>query len=81
MCNSLLYRFSAAQFVLWDLHLYLDTHPADLQTLALYKKYQTKYQMLKNEYEENYGPLSPFDGQGVEWFKNPWPWDVKECCN
>lgn len=79
MNNNLLYKLSAAQFAKWELHLYLDTHPADLQALALFKKYEAKCDLLKKEYEEKYGGLTADSAQGVEWFKNPWPWDTEEC--
>ena len=72
-------KLSAAEFAMWELHLYLDTHPTDLQTLALYNKYQSKCELLRSEYEEKYGALFASDAQGVEWFKSPWPWDTEEC--
>jgi len=71
--------FLAVKFALWDLHLYLDTHPGDLGALALCKKYDAKYQLLKQEYEEEYGLLSASDAQGVSWLKNPWPWEKEGC--
>ena len=30
-------------------------------------------------YEEKFGPLTPENGQGVEWVKNPWPWEKEWC--
>ena len=77
--ETLLKRLSAAQFTQWELHLYLDTHPSDLQALALFKKCEAKYRMLRNEFEEQYGPLSQFDAVGAEWLKDPWPWDIEGC--
>ena len=76
--ESLLRQLSAVQFSLWELHLYLDTHSNDMEALALHEKYEVKYKKLKNEYEECYGPLSPVKGEGIEWLKNPWPWDITE---
>ncbi len=70
-------QLCAADFALWELHLYLDTHPEDLQMLALYKKYEAKAIVLRREYEEKFGPLTTQSGQGVEWLKNPWPWDLE----
>ncbi|MBQ2775146.1 MAG: spore coat protein CotJB [Clostridia bacterium] len=75
----LLKKLSAAQFTQWELHLYLDTHPSDLQALALFKKCEAKYRMLREEFEEKYGPLSHLDSVGAEWLKNPWPWDIEGC--
>ena len=72
-------KLQAAQFALWELHLYLDTHPEDLESIAAYKRYAAKYAMMKNEYEEQYGPISALAAPGVAWLKNPWPWDSEVC--
>ena len=48
--------------------------------LAMHEKYTLKHRQLKKEYEENYGPLSPKSGEGIEWLKNPWPWDIGGDC-
>lgn len=74
----LLRKLSTVQFALWELHLYLNTHPTDLEALALHEKYEVRCAALKQEYEEKYGPLSPSTGEGISWLQNPWPWDVKE---
>ena len=75
----LLKKLSAAQFTLWELHLYLDTHPADLQALALHKKCESRYRMLREEFENKYGALTAAGANGAEWLKNPWPWDLEGC--
>ena len=77
--SNLLKKLAASKFAMVDLHLYLDTHPSDLQALALYKKYESKYILLRREYEEKYGELNWLASQGVEWFKTPWPWDQEAC--
>lgn len=45
--ETMLRRLSAAQFTQWELHLYLDTHPSDLQALALFKKCDARYRAIK----------------------------------
>ena len=75
--EKLLRNLSSVQFALWELHLYLDTHPNDLEAIALHEKYEVKYMKLKKDYEEKFGPLTPTVGEGVDWLKNPWPWDEK----
>ena len=40
--EMLLRKLSTAQFALWELHLYLNTHPTDLEALALHEKYEIK---------------------------------------
>ncbi|MBQ6419706.1 MAG: spore coat protein CotJB [Clostridia bacterium] len=73
--NKQLQALSAVQFALWELHLYLDTHPDDLQALSLHEKYEVKFAKLRAAYEEDYGPLTPVAGEGISWLKDPWPWD------
>ena len=70
--ETMLRRLSAAQFTQWELHLYLDTHPSDLQALA-------RYRALRSEYESQFGSLTALDATGAEWLKDPWPWDTEEC--
>ena len=67
----------ALDFAAHDLSLYLDTHPNDLEAIAMHEKYERKFALQKKEYEEKYGPLSPVIGEGVNWLKNPWPWDAE----
>lgn len=75
--EKLLRNLSSIQFALWELHLYLDTHPNDLEAVSLHEKYEMKFMNAKREYEERFGPLTPTVGEGVDWLTNPWPWDIK----
>ncbi len=74
--EKLLRKLSSVQFALWELHLYLNTHPNDMSALAMHEKYELQLRKIRAEYEENYGPLTPKRGEGIEWLKNPWPWDT-----
>lgn len=78
--NSLKHRIMAIRFSIWDLHLYLDTHPCDETAIKLLKKYKERYKELLKEYECKYGALSATDASGKEWFKAPWPWDNRGDC-
>ncbi len=73
--ERLLRSLSSTQFALWELHLYLDTHPTDMSAAAKHAEYQKKLDMLIKEFESEFGPLMPSSGEGVEWLKNPWPWE------
>ena len=77
--NSFIYHFMAVRFAMWDLHLYLDTHPGDLAAVGLYNKQYKKYMLLREEYESVCGKLSARNAQGVEWLKDPWPWEKGWC--
>ena len=41
--EKLLRSLSSVQFALWELHLYLNTHPNDLSALAMHEKYDMKF--------------------------------------
>lgn len=77
--ERLLRSLSAVQFALWELHLYLDTHPTDMNAAAMNEKYKVEAIRLKKEFEDTFGPLSPMTNSGVEWLKNPWPWEREGC--
>lgn len=76
--NCLKTRFMAIRFSIWDLHLYLDTHPDDAQAKRLLEQYEAQYAQIKEEYESQFGPITPGDnGVGSAWLKDPWPWDYE----
>ncbi len=77
--EAMLKKLSAVQFAVWEIHLYLDTHPWDLAMLEKHHKMCQKYAVLKNEYEEKFCGLTPKSATGVEWLKGPWPWEIEEC--
>lgn len=78
MTDNLSLNLTAVQFSILDLRLYLDTHPEDLGAVKLYSVLEEKYCTLKEEYENKYGPLYNNSGApGVQWLKNPWPWDYE----
>lgn len=80
--NKALMKLSAVQFTLLELHMYLDTHPYDKQAQEKHDKNMRLYEQLKAAFVEKYGPLKPSDGNGAEWLRDPWPWDIqKECDN
>ena len=72
-------RISAYQFALYDLALYLDSHPCDEKALQLREIYKTRLCQLINEYEQHYGKyvtkMDDVQESWTEWVKDPWPWD------
>lgn len=74
--EKLLRRLSALQFAMWEMHVYLDTHPGCPEEFALYKEYREKFEAVRKEYEDQFGPLTLSGNNSDEWLQNPWPWDV-----
>lgn len=69
----------AEEFAAWDMHLYLDTHPGDLKMVEKYNMHKMKCAVMRHDFEEKYYYLTARDAQGVQWFREPWPWDNEEC--
>lgn len=71
---ELLREIQAHDFKLYDLQLYLDTHPFDEEALCMYQNLVNDTDDLKAEYEEKYGPLTANAAAGDcewKWIKNP----------
>ena len=74
----LLNKISKTGFVLGELHLFLNTHPTDIQALKHYEFYQQKHENFVKEYERIYGPLTPKLTSSCDkwnWIDGPWPWE------
>ena len=73
-------RIGAYKFALYDLCLYLDTHPNDEQAMQLRQVYETRLGQLIDEYEQHYGAyvstMADVQDSWTEWVNGPWPWDV-----
>ncbi len=69
-------------FAAYDLQLFLDTHPTNRDAIRMYKATVEKAKKAKADFEERFGPLSPFstncDDEHWHWIDNPWPWDACE---
>ena len=61
-------------FTLWELRLYLNTHPDDQRALALFQK------LCRHADEGNYACafLDDCDGHW-HWLDDPWPWEHQDC--
>ncbi len=78
-CNELRERIRAYQFTLYDLELFMNTHPNDRQAHQLRAIYRDKLCKLIDAYEQHYGTLvmtkADVEGSWNEWICDPWPWD------
>jgi spore coat protein JB len=74
--DELLLQLTALDFMLVDLHLYLDTHPNDKEALAKYNAIIAKADTLRNSYQQKYGPLYAYRSPSRypwEWTDGSWP--------
>ena len=76
----LMKKLSSYQFTVYDLKLYLDTHPYDFETVKKLSEYNDEAEKLRKIYEEKYGPLKAADNSANrwKWIKAPWPWENEE---
>lgn len=86
--SELLFQITELGFALYDLILFLDTHPEDRNANALYEKYLQEYKEVRNKFVCLHGPLTAFDrnigslckeGQADRpvwsWAEGPMPWE------
>ena len=79
--EKLLLEVQKYSFAMWDLNLYLNTHPTDRNVMKLYDKYREAYKEASARYENKYGSLTVGETNTSEgywaWNKSPWPWEVE----
>lgn len=76
--TELLKKMQSYRFAAYDMLLYLDTHPKDKKAFEMFRNLVEKTRKLKNEYEKEYGPLTPFAAAKCDefmWLESPWPWE------
>lgn len=73
--EKLLKRVASLNFAMFELRLFLDTHPNNPEAQEMMKSYRKKYEATKAEYEKQFGPLTLTGYNSDEWLKDPWPWD------
>ena len=60
-------HISAVQFAMWELHLYLDSHPYCKEAAKKFAAYREEYDKLTAEYEKAYGPLNETSRSTSRW--------------
>lgn len=75
---ALMRKIMEYDFYIYDLNLYLDTHPDDCNALQEYQQMSAKHDELTNEYVQNYGPINARQVTSDNywtWIESPWPWE------
>ena len=72
-------RIGAYRFAVWEMMLYLATHPDCTAALEKLREFQAITGRLVEEYEQQYGPLvltsDDVRGERWSWVDGPWPWE------
>lgn len=76
--DILLKKLSSVAFAMFEIRLFLDTHPDSTDAMAKFDDLNDKYVKQKEKFEDEYGPLLSKDADSpVQWIKGPWPWEVQ----
>ena len=73
-------RLYELDFAIYELTLFLDSHPESARALELMREYREKRDAVMAEYREKFGDLiitandAPTEGSW-KWIDGPWPWD------
>lgn len=73
-------KISALRFSMWELHLFLDSHPNNCEAAKKMEEYRKKYDELTAEFESVFGPLNETSAHTSRWawIAGPWPWETEE---
>lgn len=76
--QSLLNAIQMYAFYLYELQLYLDSHPTCTNALNAFRKYKQLHCSAVAAYNRSFGPITAADSdctEVFEWAKGPWPWE------
>ena len=67
-----------ADFVAYELQLFLDTHPEDKAAMEKYCEAVKAAKKAREYFEENYAPITAPSAAGKlpwQWISSPWTWE------
>lgn len=76
--NNLMCAIRMYSFYIYDLNLFLDSHPNDKRALAKFNEVNRQLKAAVKLYNEKYGPLEANQNLSEEyfyWVDDPWPWE------
>ncbi|WP_422444537.1 spore coat protein CotJB [Thermoanaerobacterium sp. DL9XJH110] len=76
---NLLTEIQAVDFAVYELALFLDTHPDDRRALEDHSRLARRSHQLKAIYEERFGPLKldSISQYPYQYISDPWPWEIR----
>jgi spore coat protein JB len=81
--HQLMKLINESSFAQYDMLLYLDTHPMDMEAFAFYQKQTRIREDAMKRYAQQYGPLTmdlvdDTCSDSWKWAMQPWPWEVNK---
>lgn len=76
--KAMLNDIQKLQFAIFDLALFLDTHPNDPVALYRHRAYAMQLKQYREAYTAQYGPLTIFENEMMNtwrYINGPWPWE------
>jgi len=74
--EEMLTEIQANGLTMFDLALYLDTHPEDKRAICMHREYSKKLRELTDKYQRVFGPLTiNYPCNKWRWIEEPWPWE------
>lgn len=76
--RNLLCAIQMYSFYIYDLNLFLDSHPNDKRALAKFNEVNWQLKAAVKLYNEKYGPLEAnqnLSENNFYWVDDPWPWE------
>jgi spore coat protein JB len=78
--SELLKKIAAANFMVVELNLYLNTHPKDCEAVDKFNHFAKEAREYKKLYEKYYGMITVPDSHSKcpwNWINEPWPWEAE----
>lgn len=78
--DKLMRKIQASGLVIWELHIFLDTHPENSDAMKKMNEEKDNLVELQRAYEEKFGPLTEETEKDNrwQWISEPWPWEGSE---
>ncbi len=76
--HELLCTIQQYDFALYDLQLYLNSHPKCAEAMRKYRKYKALRQAAEEQFIKLYGPITAEQSDTENkwnWIDDPWPWE------
>ena len=76
--DKMLKEIMAMDFMAIELNLYLNTHPYDQKAMTIFVSTVQQCKMLRENYENMYGPITASSSNSFPWpwIGSPWPWEA-----
>lgn len=77
---GMLKEIQTVDFAVYELALFLNTHPENRRALEDHNNLARKSHELKSEFEQRFGPLrldSAAASYPYNYINEPWPWEIR----